>query len=162
MRRLVLVMLLVEFALSVEFARGASTKQNAFDVRETTIAQTQAAIRAGKVTCRELVEAYQRRVLSYDQSTHLNSMILLNPEALKDADRLDAEFKRTHTLRPLHGIVVIVKDNYDTKGLQTTGGSLAMRGTVPATDAFMVKRLREAGAIVLGKSNMAEWAFSPY
>ena len=155
-------MLLVEFALSVELTRGASTKHNAFDVRETTIAETQAAIRAGTVTCRELVEAYQKRVLAYDQTTHLNSMILLNPEALKDADRLDAEFKRTRTLRPLHGVVVIVKDNYDTKGLQTTGGSLAMKGTVPTTDAFMVKRLREAGAIVLGKSNMAEWAFSPY
>ena len=131
-------------------------------MRETTIAETQAAIRSGRVTCRELVEAYIKRVKAYDQTTHLNSMILLNPEALADADRLDAEFKRTHTLRPLHGIVVIVKDNYDTKGLQTTGGSLAMKGVVPATDAFMVKRLREAGAIVLGKSNMAEWAFSPY
>jgi amidase len=143
-------------------ALGASGKGAAFDVRETTIAETQAAIRSGRVTCRQLVEAYIKRVKAYDQTTHLNSMILLNPEALVDADRLDAEFKRTHTLRPLHGIVVIVKDNYDTKGLQTTGGSLAMKGTVPTSDAFMVKRLREAGAIVLGKSNMAEWAFSPY
>jgi Asp-tRNA(Asn)/Glu-tRNA(Gln) amidotransferase A subunit family amidase len=148
--------------MSGGLARGASGKVSEFDVRETTIAETQAAIRSGRVTCRLLVEAYIKRVKAYDQTTHLNSMILLNPEALADADRLDAEFKRTHTLRPLHGIVVIVKDNYDTKGLQTTGGSLAMKGTVPATDAFMVKRLREAGAIVLGKSNMAEWAFSPY
>jgi Asp-tRNA(Asn)/Glu-tRNA(Gln) amidotransferase A subunit family amidase len=148
--------------MSGGLARGASGKVSAFDVRETTIAETQAAIRSGRVTCRQLVEAYIKRVRAYDQTTHLNSMILLNPEALADADRLDAEFKRTHTLRPLHGIVVIVKDNYDTKGLQTTGGSLAMKGTVPAADAFMVKRLREAGAIVLGKSNMAEWAFSPY
>jgi amidase len=143
-------------------ARGAASKASAFDVRETTIAETQAAIRAGKVTCRQLVEAYRKRVLAYDQTTHLNSMILLNPEALADADQLDADFNKTHTMRPLHGIVVIVKDNYDTKGLQTTGGSLAMRGVVPDSDAFMVKRLREAGAIVLGKSNMAEWAFSPY
>jgi len=162
LHRLAFVALLVTFALSVEPARGASAKQNAFDVRETTIAETQEAIRSGRVTFRELVEAYRKRVLAYDQSTHLNSMILLNPEALKDADRLDAEFRKTHTMRPLHGVVVIVKDNYDTKGLQTTGGSLAMKGVVPATDAFMVKRLREAGAIVLGKSNMAEWAFSPY
>src|SRR5271170_8507244 len=115
LRCLVFVTLLVEFALSVELARGASTKQSSFDVRETTIAETQAAIRAGKVTCRQLVEAYIKRVKAYDQATHLNSMILLNPEALADADRLDAEFKRTHTLRPLHGIVVIVKDNYDTR-----------------------------------------------
>jgi Asp-tRNA(Asn)/Glu-tRNA(Gln) amidotransferase A subunit family amidase len=81
---------------------------------------------------------------------------------LAEADRLDAEFARTGKLRPLHGIPVIVKDNYDTAGLQTTGGSLAMKGNIPETDAFMVKRLREAGAIVLAKSNMAEWAFSPY
>ena len=158
----VFVFLLAGLVVSAGLGWGASAKPAGFDVRETTIVETQAAIRSGKVTCRELVEAYRKRVLAYDQTTHLNSMILLNPEALKDADRLDAEFKKTHTMRPLHGIVVIVKDNYDTKGLQTTGGSLAMKGTVPTTDAFMVKRLREAGAIVLGKSNMAEWAFSPY
>jgi amidase len=162
-----LVVLLVGFVLWAGLANGVSGKGPGFSgpgfsVRETTIAQTQAAIRSGKVTCRELVEAYIKRVKAYDQTTHLNSMILLNPEALADADRLDSELKRTHTMGPLFGVVVIVKDNYDTKGLQTTGGSLAMRGTVPTTDAFMVKRLREAGAIVLGKSNMAEWAFSPY
>jgi amidase len=160
--RRVFIFLLAGLVMDAGIAWGASTKAGVFDVRETTIAETQAAIRAGKVTCRELVEAYIKRVKAYDQTTHLNSMILLNPEALADADRLDAELKRTHTMRPLHGIVVIVKDNYDTKGLQTTGGSLAMKGVVPTTDAFMVKRLRDAGAIVLGKSNMAEWAFSPY
>ncbi len=148
--------------MNADLASGAAGKGSVFDVRETTIAETQAAIRSGRVTCRELVETYRKRVLAYDQKTHLNSMILLNPDALADADRLDAEFKKTHTMRPLHGVVVIVKDNYDTKGLQTTGGSLAMKGVVPETDAFMVKRLRDAGAIVLGKSNMAEWAFSPY
>jgi amidase len=158
----IFVFLLAGSMMGTGFALGASGKATAFDVRETTIAETQAEIRSGKVTCRQLVEAYIRRVKVYDQTTHLNSMILLNPEALADADRLDAEFQRTHALRPLHGVVVIVKDNYDTKGLQTTGGSLAMKGFVPDTDAFMVKRLREAGAIVLGKSNMAEWAFSPY
>ena len=160
--RCIFVFALAGLMGSTTVALGARRNGTQFDVRETTIAQTQAAIRAGKVTCRELVEAYIKRVKAYDQTTHLNSMILLNPEALADADRLDAEFKRTHVLRPLHGIVVVVKDNYDTKGLQTTGGSLAMKGVVPVTDAFMVKRLRDAGAIVLGKSNMAEWAFSPY
>src|ERR1700754_806008 len=118
---------------------GFAARPGSFDVRETTIAETQDAIRTGRVTCRQLVEAYIKRVKAYDQTTHLNSMILLNPEALADADRLDAEFKRTHRLRPLHGIVVIVKDNYDTNDLQTTGGSLAMKGFVPAADAFMVK-----------------------
>jgi Asp-tRNA(Asn)/Glu-tRNA(Gln) amidotransferase A subunit family amidase len=155
-------LLLIGFVVGAGFGQSRPRKSSGFDVRETTIAETQAAIRSGKVTCGQLVEAYIERVKTYDQTTHLNSMILLNPEALKDADRLDVEFRRTHLLRRLFGIVVIVKDNYDTKGLQTTGGSLAMRGVVPTTDAFMVKRLREAGAIVLGKSNMAEWAFSPY
>ncbi|MGH9677481.1 MAG: amidase, partial [Candidatus Acidiferrum sp.] len=132
------------------------------EVTETTIAKTLEAIRTGRVTCRQLVEAYLKRIRAYDQATQLNAIVLINPDALADADALDREFARTHQLRPLHGIPVIVKDNYDTKGLQTTGGSLAMKGFVPSEDAFMVKKLREAGAIVLAKSNMAEWAFSPY
>jgi amidase len=160
--RRVFAIVVVGWVFGVGIVLGASGRGSAFDVRETTIAETQAAIRSGRVTCRGLVEAYIKRVKAYDQATHLNSMILINPEALADADRLDAEFKRMHVMGPLFGVVVIVKDNYDTKGLQTTGGSLAMKGFVPETDAFMVKRLREAGAIVLGKSNMAEWAFSPY
>src|SRR5581483_2836229 len=140
------------------FAHG----RGAFEVSETTIAETQKAIRSGRVTCRQLVEAYLKRIRAYDQPARLNSIVVINPDALADADKLYQEFKRTGKLRPLHGIPVIVKDNYDTRGLQTTGGSLAMKGFAPTEDAFMVKKLREAGAIVLAKSNMAEWAFSPY
>jgi amidase len=135
-----------------------------FHVEETTIADTLEAIRTHRVTCRQLVELYLKRIAAYDQKaqpTRLNAVILLNPEALADADRLDAEFAHTHKLRPLHGIVVMVKDNYDTKGLQTTAGSLALKGFVPTEDAYIVKKLREAGAIVLAKSNLAEWAFNP-
>jgi len=77
--RRVFVFLLAGLVMGAGFARGASGRPSAFDVRETTIAETQAAIRAGKVTCRELEEAYRKRVLAYDQTTHLNSMILLNP-----------------------------------------------------------------------------------
>lgn len=156
--------LLLTAALSMPGMRAQTTAGNKtkFEVTETTIAETREAIRSGKMTCRQLVEAYIERIRKYDQSTRLNAIIVINPEALADADELDREYARTHKLRPLHGIAVIVKDNYDTKGLQTTGGSLAMRGFVPVEDAFMVKRLREAGAIVLAKSNMAEWAFSPY
>jgi amidase len=142
--------------------RAAAGSRAKFEVTETTIADTKEAIRSGRITCRQLVEAYLSRIRAYDQPTRLNAIVLVNPHALEDADRLDAEFARTHKLRPLHGIAVIVKDNYDTKGLQTTGGSLAMRGFLPDEDAFMVRKLREAGAIVLAKSNMAEWAFSPY
>ncbi|HLJ88863.1 MAG TPA: amidase family protein, partial [Candidatus Angelobacter sp.] len=141
---------------------AAAQSQETFDVVETTIADTQAAIRSGRVTCRQLVEAYLRRIKEYDQATGLNSLVLVNPKALAEADKLDREFKRTGKLRPLHGVAVIVKDNYDTNDLQTTGGSLALAGFVPSEDAFMVKKIREAGAIILAKSNMAEWAFSPY
>jgi amidase len=136
--------------------------QNRFEVTETTITQTQAAIRAGKVTCRQIVEAYLSRIREYDQATGLNALVVINADALAEADRLDREFKRTKTLRPLQGIAVIVKDNYDTKDLPTTAGSLALKNFVPSDDAYMVKRIREAGGIVLAKSNMAEWAFSPY
>jgi amidase len=147
-------------------ARQKSTepagKRANFEITEATIAEAHAAMRAGKLTCHQLVEEYLRRIRVYDQPTRLNAIVLVNPNALAEADKLDQEFKRTGKLRPLHGIPVIVKDNYDTYDLQTTGGSLAMKGNVPPTDSFMVKKLREAGAIVLAKSNMAEWAFSPY
>ncbi len=135
--------------------------EGAPQLSEITIAETQDALRSGSTTCRQLVAGYLDRIAAYDQTTHLNTVVTLNPAALGDADMLDAEFKATHRLRPLHCIAVAVKDNYDTAGLQTTGGSLAMKGVVPTEDAFMVKRLRDAGAIVLFKSNMAEWAFSP-
>ncbi|HET9741996.1 MAG TPA: amidase family protein [Terriglobales bacterium] len=151
-----------QFCLLAFPARGIGQAQGRFEVTETTIAQTQAAIRSGKTTCRQLVEAYLQRIQAYDQPTGLNAIVTINPNALADADRLDREFKRTGKLRPLQGIAVIVKDNYDTADLQTTGGSLAMKGFVPKEDAFMVKKIREAGGIVLAKSNMAEWAFSPY
>ena len=165
-RGLLALLLLLSIASPVTLAqkhkRRAAKKVSHFEVTETTIAQTLEAIRTHRVTCRQLVQAYFRRIKAYDQSTHLNAIVLINPEALSDADKLDREFARTHKLRPLHGIPVIVKDNYDTKNLQTTGGSLALKGFEPTEDAFMVKRLRDAGAIVLAKSNMAEWAFSPY
>ena len=133
-----------------------------FQVTEATIASTQAAIRGGQTTCRAVTEAYLARIRAYDQPTQLNSIVTINPEALAEADQCDRDFARTHRLLPLSGIAVIVKDNYDTRGLQTTGGSLAMRGFLPQSDATMVARLHAAGAIVLAKSNMAEWAFSPY
>jgi len=142
-------------------AQPPPSKGQRFQVVETTIADTQAAIRSGRVTCRQLVQIYLERIQFYDQSTRLNTVVTLNPTVLADADRLDREFKRTHKLLPLQGVVMVVKDNYDTAGLQTTGGSLALKGFLPKEDAFMVKKIREAGALILFKSNMAEWAFSP-
>jgi Asp-tRNA(Asn)/Glu-tRNA(Gln) amidotransferase A subunit family amidase len=133
-----------------------------FDPLEATIPGIHNAIRSGQITCFQLVETYLKRIKAYDQSTRLNAIVIINPNALNRARELDEEFKRTGKLRKLHGIPIIVKDNYDTKDLQTTGGSLALKGSIPPDDAFQIKKLREAGAIVLAKSNMAEWAFNPY
>lgn len=136
--------------------------QKKFELIETTISGIHQAIHSGEITCRELVEAYLKRIEAYDQPTKLNSIVVINPNALERADELDEEFKQTRKLRPLHGIPIIVKDNYETKDLQTTAGSIALKGFIPPDDAYQVRKLREAGAIVIAKSNMAEWAFSPY
>ncbi|TRO54545.1 amidase, partial [Candidatus Bathyarchaeota archaeon] len=133
-----------------------------FNVIELTIKQYHEAYRKGEVTAHSLVESYLDRIKRFDQETGLNSMVVLNPEAIKQADMLDEEYRGTGVLRPMHGVPLIVKDNYDTEGLQTAAGSLAMKGSIPPDDAYQVRKLKEAGSIVLGKSNMAEWAFSPY
>jgi Asp-tRNA(Asn)/Glu-tRNA(Gln) amidotransferase A subunit family amidase len=132
-----------------------------FNVVEASISDAQNAIKEGKCTCEELVSLYLKRIKTYDQSTKLNSIILTNPDALLKARALDREWKRTKIMRPLFCVPIIVKDNYNTKGIQTTAGSLAMKDFIPAKDATMVKKIIDAGAIVLAKSNMAEWAFSP-
>lgn len=166
------ILSIVLFFLSITFfavtgctdnsGKGRKSPADDLLVVETTIAEIHRAIRSGRLTCRELVEIYLKRIETYDQPTNLNAIIVINSNALKRADELDEEFRRTKKLRPLHGIPLIVKDNYDTKDLQTSGGSLALKGSIPPNDAYQVRVLREAGAIVLAKSNMAEWAFSPY
>jgi amidase len=148
--------------LNVQNPQVPTAAAGKFNLVEVTISQIHQALRERRVSCRQVVSGYLDRIRSYDQSTRLNAIVIVNPDALADADRLDGEFKRTNKLRPLQCIPVIVKDNYDTKGLQTTGGSLALKGSLPPDDAYQVKKLREAGAIVLAKSNMAEWAFNPY
>ncbi len=154
-------MLILLTALGVQGQDGARATAR-FEVAEATIASTQSAIREGRTTCRAVVESYLARIQKYDQAMRLNSIVTLNPQALADADRCDRDFRASGKLPPLGGIAVVVKDNYDTAGLQTTGGSLAMKGFVPTADSTMVAKLRAAGAIVLAKTNMAEWAFSPY
>ena len=138
-----------------------TTVNNTIPLVETTISTIHQALEKKTCTCEGIVTEYLRRISAYDKSTGLNAIVMTNPDALDIARGLDAEYARTHQLRPLHCIPLIVKDNYNTKGLQTTAGSLAMKGYAPASDATMVRRLKDAGAIVLAKSNMAEWAFSP-
>ncbi|OGX83070.1 amidase [Hymenobacter glacialis] len=158
----------VLLAIGVFFCGGCSAaeqqqhaKKPPFEVTEASIEDVQGALQRGDCTCEQVVGAYLARIAAYDQPTTLNSIVITNPEAIETARQLDAEYKRTDTMRPLHCIPVIVKDNYNTAGLQTTAGSLALKGFAPTTDASMVRALKAAGAIVLAKSNMAEWAFSP-
>ena len=144
-------------------ASPAPAAARPFDVVEASIADVHAALRSGAITCRGLVQAYLDRITAYDKNgPAINAIILVNPDALAVADSLDAVATRGAAAGSLFCIPIIVKDNYDTKGLQTTGGSLAFKGFAPDRDAFVVARLRAAGAIVLAKSNMAELAFSPY
>jgi Asp-tRNA(Asn)/Glu-tRNA(Gln) amidotransferase A subunit family amidase len=130
-----------------------------FRVEEASIAEIHAALEAKRTTCRALVEQYLRRIDAYDKNgPALNAIVQVNPEALAQADALD----QRGLTGALHCVPMIVKDNFETIGLQSANGSLALAGFVSAKDAFQVRRAKEAGAIVLAKSNMAEWAFTPY
>jgi amidase len=135
----------------------------AFRLEETTIAQIHAAFRDGSLTCRALVEQYLKRIDAYDKNgPALNAIVIINPDALKAADALDGRYAQSGPAGPLHCIPVIVKDNYETVDMPTTAGSLSLKGMMTGKDAFLVKRLRDAGAVMIAKSNMAEFAFSPY
>ena len=134
-----------------------------FEVTETTIAQVHDAMKAGRLSCRELVSDYLDRIKAYDKTgPALNSIVVLNPDVEREAEELDRRFQASGLTGPLHCVPMIVKDNFETKGLQTSDGALAFSGYLPTQDAFQVRRIKEAGALVLAKSNMAEWAFSPY
>lgn len=132
-----------------------------FQVEEATIADIHQAMEEGRVTAEQLVRRYLDRIEAYDrQGPYLNSIITVSEHALERARELDAAFAESGFTGPLHGIPVIVKDNYDTYDLPTTNGTLAFRGAIPPDDAYQVRKLREAGAIVLAKSNLAEFASS--
>ncbi len=128
---------------------------------EATIADLQAAILDGRSSCRSIVQGYLDRIAAYDQPTGLNAISMVHPGALERADEIDAAIGRGDEPGPLFCAPILVKDNFDTHDLPTTAGSIVLADSLPVDDAFMVRRLREAGAIVLAKTNMAEWAFSP-
>jgi amidase len=139
-------------------AEPAKVKPGELD--ELTIGDLQEGLRSGKFTARSLAEKYLARIEAVDkQGPAVNSVIELNPDALSLADTLDKERKAKGPRGPLHGIPVLIKDNIDTADkMATTAGSLALVGVKPAKDAFVVRRLREAGALILGKTNLSEWA----
>lgn len=154
-----LVPLLITFSLLVPRANQPAAPA----LEETTIAQVHAQMKSGRLTCAALVDYYLRRIEAYDKTgPALNAITVVNPDARKQAAELDARYKASGPVGPLHCVPAIVKDNFETIGLQTAAGSLALKDFDPQRDAFQVKRVKEAGAIVLAKSNMAEWAFSPY
>jgi Asp-tRNA(Asn)/Glu-tRNA(Gln) amidotransferase A subunit family amidase len=149
----------------IAFASAAAAQQRqGFNFVEATIADVHAAITRRTATCRAIVAGYLARIERYDkQGPAINAIVVANPRALTVADSLDRRFAATRTLvGPMHCVPVIVKDNFETAGLQTTAGSLALSGWTPRQNATMVQRLVDAGAVVLAKSNMAELAFSPY
>ena len=150
-------------AFIVIFACGLAAvgaqAQTAYDVMEKTIPELQAAMESGKVTTRQLVQIYLARIAAYDkEGPGLNAMIALNPQALAAADQLDAERRAGRARGPLHGIPIVVKDNYETSEMPTTAGSIALAAFHPRIDAFQVRRLKNAGAVIIGKTNMHELA----
>src|ERR1700687_2117749 len=130
-----------------------------FQLMETSIADIHAAYRAGKLTAHQLTQAYLDRIDAYDKrGPAINAIITLNPHALEDADRLDAAYRTSGFVGPLHGIPILVKDEIDTAGMPTTLGTVVLKEYRPSRDAFVVDKLKKAGAIILGKTTLSEFA----
>src|SRR5476651_2094329 len=140
-------------------SEGANTADN-FELNEVTIATLQDKMKSGEYTARSIAELYLKRIQAIDKNgPKLNAVIELNPEALHIADKLDKERKDGKLRGPMHGIPVLIKDNINTGDkMMTTAGALALVGNHAAQDAFIIKQLRAAGAVILGKTNLSEWA----
>ena len=129
------------------------------EVQERSIEELQQEMATGRATARAIAAAHLARIAAYDrQGPALNALIALNPRALDEAEALDRERRDGRLRGPLHGIPVVIKDNYETRDLPTTGGSVALAGFITERDAFQVKKLRDAGAVILGKTNLHELA----
>jgi amidase len=145
---------------SAKSSNAEAFQPPAFELEEMTITELQTHLQSGRYSSRSLVEKYLDRIKDIDKNgPALNSVIETNPEAESIAAALDRERKERGARGPLHGIPILIKDNIDTSDrMMTTAGSLALVGSKPAQDAFVAKRLRDAGAIILGKTNLSEWA----
>ncbi|MBI4521754.1 MAG: glutamyl-tRNA amidotransferase, partial [Gemmatimonadetes bacterium] len=143
-------------------ALPAPASAQTLELSSATIADLNRAFDAGTLTSERLVQLYLARIEAYDKvGPALNAIIQLNPKALETARALDAERRQRGPRSPLHGIAVVLKDNIDTEDMPTTGGSLVLKGSVPPDDAFIVKKLRDAGAIIFAKVNLSEFAAPP-
>lgn len=147
-------------AREISTAQSAAPEIKPFELEEITIGKLQDLMKSGKYTGRSLVEAYSARIEEIDKSgPSVNAIIQMNPDALSIAEDLDRERKAKGPRGPLHGIPVLIKDNIDTADrMMTTAGSLALVGSKPPRDSFVVQKLRAAGAVILGKTNLSEWA----
>ncbi len=140
--------------------RSGADAPGPFELNELTVADLQKRMQSGQDTAKSLVNKYLARIEQLDQhGPALNCMIEINPEALAIAEALDVERSKTGPRGSLHGVPVLIKDNIGTADqMTTTAGSLALEGSIPARDSFVAARLREAGAVILGKTNLSEWA----
>src|SRR5438309_647740 len=148
------------FLLLACLVTGSRLSLNAasFDLSTATVADINAAFDAGALTSEKLVTLYLARIAAYDQKgPSLNTIITLNAKALETARALDAERKAKGPRSPLHGIPILPKDVYDTYDMPTSGGFKLMATSQPSRDSFVINRLRQAGAIILGKLNQADW-----
>jgi len=151
--------LLAGVVLGIMTWSGASAWAAPLSLESVTIADLNAAFKAGTLTSEQLVQMYLKRIEAFDeQGPKINSVIALNPKALELARTLDSERKSKGPRSPLHGIPVVLKDNFDTADMPTTGASVLLEGSIPPDDAFLVKKLRDAGAIILAKVNLSEFA----
>ncbi len=159
-RRLCLGAAAIATSWAIASAAAQPPASPAFDLEETTIAGLQQRMQAGQDTARSLVDKYLARIEAIDRSgPSLHSVLEINPDARTIADRLDAERRSGRIRGPMHGIPILIKDNIATADrMMTTAGSFALAGAAPPHDAFIVTRLREAGAVILGKTNLSEWA----
>jgi len=141
-------------------ASTAASRPKPFELDEITITEMQNDMNSGRFTARSMAEKYLTRINEIDKrGPRINSVIEINPDALRIADALDKERKSKGARGPMHGIPILIKDNIDTADrMMTTAGSLALEGSIAARDAFVVQKLREAGAVIIGKTNLSEWA----
>jgi len=150
----------VLFAAQTIVLAFVPTVASAFTLSEATVGSVQAGLSAGEITCTSLTQLYLNRIAAYDnQGPAINAIIATNPNALTIAAELDTQYAQSGAVGALHCVPVILKDNFDTVDLPTTAGALALEGFFPGSDAFQVAKLRDAGALILGKANLSEFAF---
>jgi len=154
--------ILTAITVAIGMGPARATQAPGLQLQELTISELHAALRARRTTCRAVVEGYLRRISAEEKRGAINALVSINSEASARAAELDRTFEQSRPIGPLHCVPIIVKDNYETVELPTSAGSLSLKGMTSGKDAFVVARLRSAGAIVLATANMHEFAFSQY